>query len=73
MCTAASQKYQPRLRHSLSHSYPPLFHLCTIKALQHQLSLSFNLQILTIKVQNQKLSHSLSKKKFYYINNKHIS
>lgn len=61
MCTAASQKYQPRLRHSLSHSYPP-FHLCTIKALQHQLSLSFNLQILTIKVQNQKLSHSLSKK-----------
>lgn len=61
MCTAASQKYQPRLRHSLSHSYPPL-HLCTIKALQHQLSLSFNLQILTIKVQNQKLSHSLSKK-----------
>lgn len=72
MCTAASQKYQPRLRHSLSHSYPP-FHLCTIKALQHQLSLSFNLQILTIKVQNQKLSHSLSKKKFYYINNKHIS
>lgn len=61
MSTAASQKYQPRLRHSLSHSYPPL-HLCTIKALQHQLSLSFNLQILTIKVQNQKLSHSLSKK-----------
>lgn len=60
MCTAASQKYQPRLRHSLSHS-PPL-HLCTIKALQHQLSLFFNLQILTIKVQNQKLSHSLSKK-----------
>lgn len=72
MCTAAYQKYQPHLRHSLSHSYPPL-HLCTIKALQHQLSLSFNLQILTIKVQNQKLSHSLSKKKFYYINNKHIS
>lgn len=72
MCTAASQKYQPRLRHSLSHSYPPL-HLCTIKALQHQLYLSFNLQILTIKIQNQKLSHSLSKKKFYYINNKHIS
>lgn len=72
MCTAASQKYQPRLRHSLSHSPPPL-HLCTIKALQHRLSLFFNLQILTIKVQNQTLSHSLSKKKFYYINNKQIS
>lgn len=71
MCTAASQKYQPRLRHSLSP--PPPLHLCTIKALQHQLSLFFNLQILTIKVQNQTLSHSLSKKKFYYINNKHIS
>lgn len=27
---------------------PPPLHLCTIKALQHQLSLSFNLQILTI-------------------------
>lgn len=73
MCTAASQKYQPRLRHSLSLTLTPPLHLCTIKALQHQLSLSFNLQILTIKVQNQKLSHSLSQKKFYYINNKHIS
>lgn len=63
MCTAASQKYQPRLRHSLSLTLtPPPLHLCTIKALQHQLSLFFNLQILTIKVQNQKLSHSLSKK-----------